>query len=129
MTDRILTASRHVHASGTTVLTLTGDLDYHTAPQLGRAVEETPLGPDNNVVIDLTDLAYCDSTGLTALITAYKQATGAGARLVLAAPSAELLRVFAIVGLDQLFTYQPTADDAVKALGPHDALSQGPLTT
>lgn len=68
------------------------------------------------MIIDLTDLTYCDSTGLTVLVAAYNRAQQAGTPLVLVGLNADLTRVFRIVGLDQLFSFQPTLEDAVDAL-------------
>ncbi|MET9481529.1 STAS domain-containing protein [Streptomyces sp. NPDC006638] len=116
MTDRTLTATRRPHPAGATVLAVTGELDHHTARELSHVVDEAPFTSDAPVIIDLTDLTYCDSTGLTVLVAAYNRAQQAGTPLVLVGLNADLTRVFRIVGLDQLFSFQPTLDDAVAAL-------------
>ncbi|MFI1517818.1 STAS domain-containing protein [Kitasatospora cineracea] len=116
MTDRTFTASRLRHPAGVDVLSAIGELDQHTAPQLTRAVEATPFGPDNPVVIDLSGLTYCDSTGITVLVVTHNRALSTGTPFVLAAPNSDLMRVFHIVGLDQLFTFRPTLDSALDLL-------------
>ncbi|WP_329172473.1 STAS domain-containing protein [Streptomyces sp. NBC_01477] len=116
MTDRTLTATRRTHPAGATVVAAAGELDHHTAKDLSQAVDETPFGPDAPVLIDLTGLTYCDSTGITVLVAAYNRARQSDARLVLVGLNADLMRVFRIVGLDQLFTFQPTVEDAITAL-------------
>ncbi|MFF8596291.1 STAS domain-containing protein [Streptomyces sp. NPDC015220] len=116
MTDRTLTTARHTHPSGAVVLAVAGELDHHTAPDLTLAIQETAFSQDAPVVIDLSDLAYCDSTGITVLITAYRRAGEARTRLALAGLSADLMRVFRIVGLDQIFTFHPDVEDAIGAL-------------
>ncbi|MFC9975770.1 STAS domain-containing protein [Spirillospora sp. NPDC127200] len=116
MTNRTLTVNSRPHPSGATVVAVSGELDHHTAPELTQVIEATPFGPQAPVVIDLTDLAYCDSTGITVLVTAYKRAQQAGAHLVLAGMNADLTRVFHIVGLNQIFTFRPTVDEAVETL-------------
>jgi anti-sigma B factor antagonist len=118
VTDRTLTATRRSHPTGATVVAVTGELDHHTAQDLTRAVEETTFTPEAPVVIDLTGLTYCDSTGITVLVAAYNRAKQAGAQLVLVGLNADLMRVFRIVGLDQLFTFQPTVEHAISALHP-----------
>ncbi|MFF9408127.1 STAS domain-containing protein [Streptomyces anandii] len=118
MTDRTLTVSRHSDPAGVTVVAVTGELDHHTAPGLNQAIQDIPFGPDTPLVIDLTGLSYCDSTGITVLITAYNRAQQAGTRLLLAGLSADLMRVFRIVGLDQIFVFQPTLDAAIAAVAP-----------
>ncbi|MER5873205.1 STAS domain-containing protein [Streptomyces sp. NPDC002044] len=118
MTDRNLTATRHTHARGATVLSVAGELDHHTAPELTRVIQETPFSPDVPVLIELSELTYCDSTGITVLFSAYHRAREADAPLSLVGLSTDLMHVFRIVGLDQLFTFQPTVEDAVNAQRP-----------
>ncbi|WP_392891616.1 STAS domain-containing protein [Streptomyces sp. LN699] len=116
MTDHTLTATRHTHTRGATVLTVVGELDHHTAPELTRVIRETPFGPDVPVLIDVSALTYCDSTGITVLVGAYHRAHEVDAPLLIVGLNPELTNVFRIVGLDQLFTFQPTVEDAVDAL-------------
>ncbi|MFG3283288.1 STAS domain-containing protein [Streptomyces sp. NPDC048111] len=116
MTDPTLTATRHTHAGGATVLAVAGELDHHTAPQLTRLIQEEPFRPARPVLIDLSDLTYCDSTGITVLIGADRQAHETGTPLVLVGVTADLMHVFRIIGLDRLFTFQPTVEDAIEAL-------------
>ncbi|RAJ38383.1 anti-sigma B factor antagonist [Kitasatospora sp. SolWspMP-SS2h] len=118
MSDRTFTAARLQHPSGVDVLRADGELDQHTAPELTRLVEEATFGPDNPVVIDLSGLTYCDSTGITTFVVAYNLARDTGAPFVLVGPNSDLMRVFRIVGLDQLFTFRPTLDSALDALAP-----------
>ncbi|WP_353940671.1 STAS domain-containing protein [Streptomyces sp. HUAS MG91] len=116
MTDRTLTATLLSHASGATVLTLAGEVDHHTAPQFYAAMDQAPFTPETPVVIDLADLAYCDSTGITALISAYNRAQDTHSRLIFTDPHRDLMHLLRIVGLDQLFTFRPTVTDALEAL-------------
>lgn len=118
MTDRTLTVTSQTHPSGATVLTVTGELDHHTAPRLSRALDETPFGPGTPAVIDLSKLIYCDSTGITVLITTYQRAQAMDSRLFLTGVSPDLMRIFRIVGLDQIFTFQPTVEHAIDAAHP-----------
>lgn len=116
MTDRDFTVSSAPDPSGATVLSVAGELDHHTSPRFSRALEETRFGPDAPVVIDLSELIYCDSTGITVLVTAYHRAHATGARLFLSGMNTDLMRVFRTVGLDQVFTFEPSVEEALKAL-------------
>jgi anti-sigma B factor antagonist len=97
------------------VLRVAGDLDHHTAPRLREALAVAPLADGRAVVIDLSGLAYCDSTGITVLINAYKRGKAAGGGLLLAGLNANLAEVFQVIGLDQIFTFHPTVEEAVAA--------------
>ncbi|WP_067479048.1 STAS domain-containing protein [Actinomadura hibisca] len=116
MTDRTLTAIPRPHPSSATVLAVSGELDHHTAPELTEAIRETSFSPETPVVIDLSDLSYCDSTGITVLVSAYKRAQQHDARLILVGLNPDLTRVFHIVGLNQIFTFRTTVDEAIDAL-------------
>src|SRR5580693_5391653 len=58
---------------------LSGELDLASAPQL-RELLVTMLIEDgpSRLVIDLSDLVYLDSTGLSVLVTAHKRASSTG---------------------------------------------------
>ncbi|MFJ2740563.1 STAS domain-containing protein [Streptomyces sp. NPDC087440] len=116
MKNSALTVTRTPHASGATVLTVAGELDHHTASELTDTLRHTPFGPAAPVVIDLAELVYCDSTGITVLIRAYNQANATGSRLFLTGLRPDLAHVFGIVGLDQVFTFRPTVEEALAAL-------------
>jgi len=116
VTDRILTVTRQTHPSGATVVSVAGELDHHTSPQFSRTLDDTPFGPDAPVVIDLAELAFCDSTGITVLVTAYRRAHATSSPLFFTGTSSHLMRVFHTVGLDKIFTFQPTTEHVLKAL-------------
>ncbi|MEU4806157.1 STAS domain-containing protein [Actinosynnema sp. NPDC023587] len=110
MNDPILTVALDRPAPGLTVLRAAGELDLHTVPRLLEALDGAAF--DAELVIDLAGLGYCDSTGITALITTHQRAQAAGGTLELAGVTPELMRVFHIAGLDQLFSFRPGVDQA-----------------
>nr|WP_205615148.1 STAS domain-containing protein [Streptomyces harenosi] len=101
--------------SGPCVIEVAGELDHHTAHLLTEAVDAAPFD-SAAVIIDLSGMTYCDSTGITVLITAYRRAQAAGSALSLAGVSPDQMRVFSVVGLDQVFTFHPTVEAAVSSL-------------
>ncbi|NJQ00847.1 STAS domain-containing protein [Streptomyces sp. PLAI1-29] len=115
--QRTLTVTHRSHPAGPIVLHLDGELDYHTAPRLSRALDEITFSAGTDVILDVTELAYCDSTGLTVLISANQRAEAGGARFGIAGLSRDLRRVFTIVGLDQFFTLYASTEEAVEQLG------------
>ncbi|MEE4540445.1 STAS domain-containing protein [Streptomyces sp. V4-01] len=115
MHDPVLTVTAGAHPAGPTLITAAGELDYSTAADLRELIGDTPFTPAG-VVIDLTGLLYCDSTGITVLVTAYQLARSAGAPLALAGVSGSLERVFGIAGLYEIFASYPTVEQAVGAM-------------
>lgn len=85
------------------VVSVRGELDLATAERFWEflyAVIDTH-GPD--VVVDLSDLAFCDAHGLSAFVRAANRAEAAGGRLTLVAPRPLVARVLRITGLDRRF--------------------------
>ncbi|MEU0990615.1 STAS domain-containing protein [Streptomyces sp. NPDC005953] len=118
MSDRTLTVTARPHPVGPHLLTLAGELDHHTGPRLREALDEIPFDSGAGLVIDLSGLTYCDSTGITLLVSAYQRAQNTSSPLSLAGLSPDLLRVFRIVGLDQVFTLEPSVEHAMSSLRP-----------
>ncbi|MEU0945658.1 STAS domain-containing protein [Streptomyces canus] len=116
MTEPTLTVDQQDHEGGPVLLKVTGELDHHTSPRLTQALEGIPLSPGTAMVIDLSHLTYCDSTGITVLVAAYHRAEATGSSLSLAGLGHNLTHVFQTIGLDQAFTLHPTTDDALAAL-------------
>ncbi|WP_329129741.1 STAS domain-containing protein [Streptomyces sp. NBC_01476] len=112
MPDLTLTVS--ARPTGSCVLEVAGDLDLHTASRLQHAVEDVTLG--SGLVIDLSGVTYCDSTGLTALITGYRRTQEAHTGFALSGVSRELARIFQIVGIDQIVSVYGSVDEAATAL-------------
>lgn len=79
------------------------------------------------VIVDMTLITFCDSSGVRAIAQAHDraQAQGADLRLVTAAPG--VLRVLAVTGLDAVVPVYPRLDDALAA-APGDGLDPGQPT-
>ena len=73
---------------------LVGELDLSTAPVLTDALGE--LETDGSIVLDLRELTFIDSSGIYAIFTQAKAREG---QLVLANPSAEVVRTLEIMGI------------------------------
>ncbi|MER7495643.1 STAS domain-containing protein [Streptomyces pharetrae] len=98
------------------VLEITGDLDYASATRLRVLLPALVLGPGGRLVLDLAGMTYCDSSGITALIAARRQALDAGAGFALAAVPDHTLRVLRTVGLDQVFAPHPDSESGEPGL-------------
>ncbi|MFD9502412.1 STAS domain-containing protein [Streptomyces sp. NPDC060035] len=97
------------------LLTLTGELDHHTAPQLREAPDQLPLADSTLLVMDLAALTFCDSTGLTTLVAAHRRASASGTDIALAGLTPSIAKSFRITGLDQLFPIHASAAEALSA--------------
>ncbi|HET9381287.1 MAG TPA: STAS domain-containing protein [Streptomyces sp.] len=94
-------------ASTGPVLEISGDLDYATAGRLRAVVTTLVLRRGQRLVLDLTGMECCDSSGITALLAARHHALVAHAGIELAGVPPRTLRVLRVVGLDQVFPIRP----------------------
>jgi anti-sigma B factor antagonist len=79
-----------------------GDLDLDTAPKLLTEVVRQLEAGAKELVIDLTELAFIDSSGLGTLVGCWRRAQQAGATLVVANPNEDVSMTLEITGLDQI---------------------------
>ncbi len=95
-----------VHPIGEGVVNVVGELDIRTCDQLEDAVGELVEGGDR-VVLDLSRMTFCDSTGLAGLVRLHKQAVAAGGSLVLRSPVPRVQHLLNLTGLIRLFPVEP----------------------
>ena len=80
-----------------------GELDAATAPDLADLCHSVHADGARDLVIDLTDTSFLDSSGLRALIEAHRLFSSDG-NLALAHASEPVRRLLEITGLDDYFT-------------------------
>ncbi|AUG81653.1 hypothetical protein CFP65_7048 [Kitasatospora sp. MMS16-BH015] len=89
--------------AGGTVLTLRGELDLGAAAELARWLAEALVVPGTTVVVDLGELGFCDSSGLSVLLRARTVAVAEGSHLELARPRPLVLRMLELTGAAYAF--------------------------
>ena len=67
-------------------LTVRGELDIATAPDLAAAVDAELATAPEALIIDLTDTIFMDSSGARELVRSARQAAGDGVNLYVLAP-------------------------------------------
>jgi anti-sigma B factor antagonist len=82
---------------------LRGELDMSTAPQLRDELLRLAGDEASTVTVDLSGLAFVDSTGLSVLITALKRLRQQGGDMALRSPTPGTRRVLEITGLTEVF--------------------------
>ncbi|GAA4244248.1 STAS domain-containing protein [Dactylosporangium darangshiense] len=81
---------------------LSGELDLDTAPALLAAVVEQLGTGAREIVVDLGELLFIDSSGLGTLVGCWRRAKNAGATLSVAHPNEDVRVTLEITGLDQI---------------------------
>jgi anti-sigma B factor antagonist len=88
-----------------TIVTICGEIDLYTAPRLhselaGLLAEGMPP----RVVIDMSGVEFCDSTGMNVLLSCLRRARERGGELEIAAPKPAVRKILQVTGLDSVFT-------------------------
>lgn len=104
-------ASRTV--DGRTIVDVMGEVDVYTAPALREKVSSLIDAGHIDLVVNLTEVRFMDSTGLGLLVGVLKRLRGLDGRLQLVIDSERLLKVFRITALTQVFTIVETVDEAL----------------
>ena len=105
---------------GLSVVSLTGELDLGTIPDLeGPLFEE--LRTRTGVVVDLTELVFIDSSGIGLLIKASGLRSDPGAMHIAIASGSQVERVFGLTGVDRALPVTVGSDQALAALRGRDA--------
>jgi anti-sigma B factor antagonist len=97
------------------VVRVIGEIDLATAPELGARLSEIPTG-SSTVIIDMSEVSFLDSTGLSVLVTSWKRFCerdeNASFRLVVTRPA--INRVLEVTGLAHVFGVFATLEEAAK---------------
>jgi anti-anti-sigma factor len=80
-----------------------GELTVDTATDLARRLAEVERAQPATLVLDLRELRFLDSTGLSELVRAHQRARSAGRRLILVKRAGPIERILAISGLAEEF--------------------------
>ena len=97
-------------------MSLGGEIDLYTAPRLhGELVAILSGDEPVQVVVDMSGIEFCDSTGMNVLLAAHRRARELGGDLELAAPRPAIRKVLQVTGLESVFT---VLDDPATVVGP-----------
>lgn len=102
-------------ADGVLILILDGDLDFHTCVHVREILQTAINQQTSKVLLDLSRVAYIDSSGLATFVEAHQKMKKYGAKLALCQLSAAVRSVFEIAKLDMIFTIYGGREDALKA--------------
>jgi anti-anti-sigma factor len=102
---------------GFTVVTIRGELGIAAAPALREQLLVLLASGANRIVVDLSRVTFCDSSGLAVLVGAARRASLLGGVLRLAAAPPSVLVVLRLTGLDAHFEMFATVPAATAAPG------------
>jgi len=103
------------------VLSVSGELDLGTAPQLEQPLEEA-LATEGSLLIDLSACEFIDSTGIALLVRAWQRLDGetvkdSGGRFAICGLNDQVRRLLELSGLASSLSIHPGRDEAIASLG------------
>ncbi|MGC5015411.1 STAS domain-containing protein [Streptosporangium sp. DT93] len=93
---------RRTDPDGSLVIVPIGDLDRDCVEPLAAAVQADLGRSPARLVVELTQVPFCDSSGIVALFDAHDEAEREGVTFVLTGVSGHLRDLFRISALDQV---------------------------
>jgi anti-sigma B factor antagonist len=93
-------------------VTLEGEIDVYTAPRLKEQLVSVIGGGCTNVIVDLQNVGFIDSSGLGVLVGALRRAREHDGVVRIVCTRDSILKIFRITGLDKVFPIFSDVDEA-----------------
>lgn len=101
---------------GAAIVRLSGEIDITTAPRVRGQFEEMAEEDLTDLIVDMREVSFIDSTGIHALVEGKRVIHERGSRIILV-PSSPVRRLFALVFEDQVFADRAESlEDALEML-------------
>lgn len=100
---------------GKTIVAVGGEIDVYTAPKLRDKITELVADGVYDLVIDMEEVEFLDSTGLGVLVGGLKKVRAHDGSLQLVCNQDRLLKIFRITGLAKVFVIHESAEAALAA--------------
>lgn len=94
-----------------TVLSVSGEVDIVTAPQLREELHAVIADGGTQVAVETSDVGFMDSTGLGVLVGGLKRLRQADGDLVVVCSTPPVRKILEITGLMDVFKVSESLDD------------------
>ena len=91
-------------------------LDTHIAPNLKSELVLVSGNGEKNIILDLSKVRYCDSSGLSAILVANRLCKNANGTFVLTGLNEAVERLITISQLDTVLNITRTVDEGIKLI-------------
>jgi anti-sigma B factor antagonist len=91
-----------------------GELDLSTGPALRSRIDELVANGIRRLIVNLQEVGFLDSSGLSVLVAARKRMQEAGGELALICANESVLKVFAVTNLDRVFAIYGSVAEATE---------------
>jgi len=93
-------------------------LDAHNSPELKSAILQQFDAEKKNLIIDLNEVRFIDSSGLGVLVSGFKNASARNGLLLLCSMQPQVKSMFELTRLHRVFDIYETNNDALLSLSP-----------
>jgi anti-anti-sigma factor len=112
MDELTLTVTTHDLAESMARLQAVGEIDRDSRDLLHDAAAKALTRGRNRLIMDLSEVTFCDSSGLSVFVQVHRETTAQGGWLRLAAVQPMVLTTLQVTNLDRLIEMHPTVEDA-----------------
>ena len=98
------------------ILKINGDVDLYSSPQVRKQVISLISKTNKNLLVDLADVAYMDSSGVATLVEALQLTKKFGGKLKLFSLGTTVRDVFDLSRLDKVFDICDNEQQALEGI-------------
>jgi anti-sigma B factor antagonist len=91
------------HGVSQVVLTVAGEIDLGNAAELEKVALSLLDGRPRSLVLDFSEVPFCDSSGIGVLVRLYNRATSMGCRVTIRRPTPNVRAVLEMTALTRIF--------------------------
>jgi anti-sigma B factor antagonist len=99
----------------THLIAVSGEIDLFTAPEFKQRLAAPIDAGRSQVVVDLRETSFIDSSSLGVLIGAHRRLKLRGGALVVVCDDEAIIKTFKVTGLDGVFRVAATLEEALEA--------------
>jgi anti-sigma B factor antagonist len=107
----------HDPIEGGHLIVAAGEIDLSATPRLSTVLAIAQASPGGRLVLDLSEVAFIDSTALGTILKAAAQLDEAGTNLAVVVPEGPVRRLLQVTNLTQRFRLFATRSAALEADG------------
>lgn len=103
--------------SNTIIAKMKGELDHHSADSARKNLESVIINKSaKNLIFDLSELTFMDSSGIGMIIGRYKLITALGGNVNIVCTNNQIEKMISMSGLKKIIKVYKTYDEAIEAI-------------
>jgi anti-sigma B factor antagonist len=105
---------REVERTGIQVIDIVGEVNIYNVSRLREVLSAAILRKPSEIVVNLSDVRYIDSSGLGVLLGGLKRLRAEGGSIRIAAANAFVTKVLVLTGMTNIFPVFATVTEAIQ---------------